>query len=182
MSYPERRIRDAETPPPPKRRRRTEIIPTQLLPSHNQHTPQDAQTHTPIARSPPATPQCESVNMCVCVWGWLSGWMVTWLHFMPAAGLAAAARRASLTWVVGLLSRTVHLILHAFDTLCRTVRQKKETRQESGSIKSNTFHSDIGKIKKHSESIKCLNVMYFRGGAWFYPLGCDWIMKCYDII
>ncbi len=124
--------------PPQKNRRRRRN-------RNNPHTavavPQSAHstghTHTAdlITRSPPqphSVWECECVCVCVCVstgGGWLSGWTVTWLYFMPAAGLAAASRRASLTWVVGLLSRAVHLILHAFDTLCRTIRQKTDRKR-----------------------------------------------------
>ncbi len=50
-------------------------------------------------------------------WGLLCGG--TWLHVVPAAGLAAAAWRPTLTGVVGLLAWTVHVLLHTLYPLGR---------------------------------------------------------------
>ncbi len=74
MSYPERWIREAETPQKTKEEEEeeTEIIPTQLLLSHNQCTAQDTQhthTHTKQIWSLGLHPQPHSVWECeyVCV-------------------------------------------------------------------------------------------------------------------
>lgn len=57
------------------------------------------------------------VRRVVLVRGWRR--FSTWLHVVPAAGLAAAARGATLTGVVGLLSWTVHVLVHTLYPLGR---------------------------------------------------------------
>lgn len=75
----------------------------------------------------------------------------TWLHVVPAAGLAATARRPTLTRVVGLLAGTVHVLLHTLYPLGRA----GHTQKEGGTVYSviRTLHpllfiTYIGVIRK----------------------------------
>lgn len=70
-------------------------------------------------------------------WGSRKPWL-TWLHFMPSAGLAAAAWRAPLACVERLLTRTVHLILHRLETFCGAEKAKPCNQ-----------HYTYGKEQKH---------------------------------
>ena len=73
----------------------------------------------------------------------------TWLHVVPAAGLAAAARRSTLTGVVRLLSWTVHVLLHTLYPLGRAVHTHTHTH-------THTHRKDNRTVNSSYSSFSCI--------------------------
>lgn len=68
------------------------------------------------ARCPELTPPSPPPRATSQTSQWLPA-LLTWLHFMPPAGLASAPRGAPLACVKWLFTGTVHFILHRLEAL-----------------------------------------------------------------